>query len=79
MIKGFMIAVNKKSKSYKVQRDLWVGQRGTRRKVETVRHTLGTTLELTLDDARTQPMEIISQVEQGIDPNGSMAAPCAEI
>ena len=79
MIKGFMVAVNKKSKSYKVQRDLWIGQRGRRRKVKTVRHTLGTTLELSLDDARTRAMEVISQIKQGIDPNGSMAAPGAEI
>ena len=30
------IAVNKQSKSYKVQRELWVGQRGRRRKAKTV-------------------------------------------
>ena len=40
-IKGLMIAVHKHTKSYKVQRDLWVGKRGRRRKVKTVRHTLG--------------------------------------
>ena len=43
IIKGLMIAVNKQSKPYKVQRDLWVGERGRRRKAKTVRHTLGTT------------------------------------
>ena len=69
IIKGLMIAVNKHSKSYKVQRDLWVGQRGRRRKAKTVRHTLGTTLELTLDDARTRAMEVIAQIKQGVDPN----------
>ncbi|MFB3092285.1 MAG: Arm DNA-binding domain-containing protein, partial [Dehalococcoidia bacterium] len=69
MIKGLMIAVNKHSKSYKVQRDLWVGQRGRRRKAKTVRHTLGTTHELKLDDARTHAMEIIAQIKQGVDPN----------
>ncbi len=37
IIKGLMIAGNKQSKSYKVQRDLWVGVRGRRRKVRTVR------------------------------------------
>jgi hypothetical protein len=55
-----MVAVNKSSKSYKVQRDLWTGQRGRRRKVKTVRRTLGTTQELTLDDARTRAMQVIS-------------------
>ncbi len=69
MIKGLMIAVNKHSKSYKVQRDLWVGQRGRRRKAKTVRHTLGTTQELKLDDARTRAMEVIAQIKQGVDPN----------
>ena len=69
IIKGLMIAVNKHSKSFKVQRDLWVGQRSRRRKAKTVRHTLGTTLELTLDDARTRAMEVIAQIKQGVDPN----------
>jgi hypothetical protein len=69
IIKGLMIAVNKHGKSYKVQRDLWVGQRGRRRKVKTVRHTLGTTLELPLDEARTRAMEVIAQIKKGVDPN----------
>lgn len=77
-VKGLMVAVNKQSKSYKVQRDLWVGQRGRRRKVKTVRHTLGTTLELTLDDARTRAMEVITQIKKGTDPNAEIAAPGAE-
>jgi len=68
-LKGFMVAVNKHSKSYKVQRDLWTGERGRRRKVKTVRHTLGTTGELSLDDARTLAMQVIAQIKQGIDPN----------
>lgn len=68
-IKGLMIAVNKHCKSYKVQRDLWVGERGRRRKAKTVRRTLGTTEELTLDDARTMAMQVISQIKSGTDPN----------
>ena len=48
----------KHCKSYNVQRDLWTGDRGRRRKAKTVRHTLGTTQELTLDDARTRAMEL---------------------
>ncbi len=69
IIKGLVIAVNKHSKSYKVQRDLWVGQRGRRRKAKTVRHTLGTTQELPLDLARTRAMEVIAQIKQGVDPD----------
>lgn len=45
-VTGLMVAVNKHSKSYKVQRDLWEGERGRRTLVKTVRHTLGTTDEL---------------------------------
>ncbi|MCZ6839565.1 MAG: hypothetical protein O7G13_09830, partial [Alphaproteobacteria bacterium] len=37
---GLMVAVNKNSTSYKVQRDLWRGQRRRRRLIKTVRHTL---------------------------------------
>ncbi len=48
-VTGLMIAVHKKTKSYKVQRDLWVGEHGRRRKVKTVRRTLGTTQQLTLE------------------------------
>ena len=77
-VKGFMVAINRHSKSYKVQRDLWVGQRGRRRLVKTVRRTLGTTQELTLDDARTQAMEIIAQIKQGIDPNSASGGLGAE-
>lgn len=42
-VTGLMITVHKHTKSYKVQRDLWVGERGRRRKAKTARHTLGTT------------------------------------
>jgi len=77
LVKGLMIAVNKHSKSYKLQRDLWVGDRRRRRKVKTVRHTLGTTEELSLDDARTRAMELITQIKQGIDPNAPAVEPSA--
>lgn len=66
---GLMVAVNKSSKSYKVQRDLWRGKRGRRHLVKTVRHTLGTSDELTLDEARTRAQEVIAEIKRGIDPN----------
>ncbi|MBW7057848.1 integrase family protein [Paracoccus bogoriensis] len=66
---GLILAVNKTSKTYKVQRDLWQGQRGRRRLVKTVRLTLGSTDELTLEDARLRAQEVISQIKRGIDPN----------
>ncbi len=77
-ITGLMVAVNKTSKSYKVQRDLWDGQRGRRRLVKTVRHTLGTTDELTLDDARIKAGDVIRMIKRGIDPNAPSAEQKAE-
>lgn len=51
-VRGLLIDVNKLSKSYKVQKELWVGERGRRRLAKTVRKTLGTTEDLTLDEPR---------------------------
>ena len=68
-VTGLLVAVNKTSKSYKVQRDLWRGQRGRRTLVKTVRHTLGTTDELTLEQARLKAEDVIRQIKLGIDPN----------
>jgi hypothetical protein len=68
-VTGLLVAVNKSTKSHKVQRDLWRGQRGRRRLIKTVRHTLGTIDELTLDDARTRAQEVIAQIKRGVNPN----------
>ena len=77
--KGFIIGVNKTSKSYKVQRDLWIGERGRRTWVKTVRHTLGTTQELSLDAARSLAIEVIAQIKRGVDPSAPATAPGAEV
>jgi len=77
-VKGLMIAVYKHTKSYKVQRDLWVGDRGRRRKVKTVRRTLGTTDDLKLYEARIQASELLTQIRKGIDPNAPAVAAGAE-
>lgn len=69
VVTGLLVQINQKSKSYKVQRDLYTGERGRRRFVKTVRRTLGTTDEITLDDARTRAQELIAQVKRGEDPN----------
>ncbi len=68
-VTGLMLVVNKCSKSYKIQRDLWEGQRGRRKLVKTVRLTLGTTEELSLDEARMRAEEMLTQIKRGIDPN----------
>jgi hypothetical protein len=75
---GLLVQVNAGSKSYKVQRDLWTGERGRRRLVKTVRRTLGTTDEMTLDEARTRAEEIIALIKRGVDPNAKTPVSRAE-
>jgi integrase len=77
-VTGLLVAVNKSSISYKVQRDLWRGQRGRRELVKTVRHTLGTIEELTLEQARLKAEDVIRQIKLGIDPNEPLAEQKAE-
>jgi integrase len=77
VIKGLMVVANKGGTSFKVQHDLWTGERGRRRKEKTVRRTLGTTEELSLDVARTQAMEVLAQIKHGVDPNVPAAGPGA--
>ena len=62
---GLILAVNKHCMSYKVQADLW----RRKKNVKTVRHTMGTTEQLTLAQARTRAQEILAQIRRGIDPN----------
>src|SRR5688572_12417898 len=68
-VTGLLLKIGKTSKAYAVQRELWVGERGRRRLVKTVRHTLGRTDELTLDEARTQALAVLAAIRSGRDPN----------
>ncbi len=68
-VTGLFVEVHKTCKSYKVQRDLWVGERGRRRLAKTVRVTLGVTDELSLDEARTKAMQLVARIRRGEDPN----------
>lgn len=77
-VTGLLVAVNKTGKSYKVQRDLWQGQRGRRKLVKTVRHTLGSTEEMTLEQARSRASAVIEQIKLGNDPNAPATDPAAD-
>lgn len=68
-VTGLFVDVNKRCKSYKVQKDLWVGERGRRRLAKTVRKTLGTTEDLSLDEARTRALALVAEIKRGKDPN----------
>lgn len=76
-VTGLLIAVNKSGKTYKVQRDLWRGQRGRRRHIKTVRHTLGSTEDLNLAQSRLKAGDIIRSIKLGIDPNEPITEPKA--
>ncbi|HSM42980.1 MAG TPA: Arm DNA-binding domain-containing protein [Afifellaceae bacterium] len=76
---GLMIAVNKKSKTFKVQRDLWRGLRGYRRLVKTVRHTIGSADDMSLDEVRSRGRQVLELIGRGIDPNApTKTIPVAE-
>ena len=75
---GLMVAIHKNTKSYKVQRDLWTGSRGRRRLVKTVRYTIGTNEEMSLDAARDEALIVIGKIKRGIDPNKPPEDTCAE-
>lgn len=75
---GFMVAVYKSGKSYKVQRDLWQGQRGRRKLVKTIRHTLGTTDEMSLEEARSRAAIVLDQIKRGVDPNAKPGTAAAD-
>lgn len=63
-VKGLILSVNKSSKTWKVQRDMWQDRR-----VTTVRHTLGTADEISLKDARNHARIVLSQIASGANPN----------
>lgn len=75
---GLLISVGKRGKVYKIQRDLWRGQRGRRQLVKTVRHALGSTEELTLEQARLKAEDVIRMIKRGVDPNQPLAEQKAE-
>lgn len=76
-VRGLLLAVNAHSRSWKVQRDMRTGQPG--KPVKTVRHTLGSVDELSIDEARSRAQEVIAAIKRGVDPNAPAqpAAPAA--
>jgi len=72
-IPGFLVGVNRRSKSFKVQADLWEGHRGTRRLIKTCRVTIGRVGELSVDEARAKALGVLAQIKAGVDPNAPPA------
>lgn len=61
-----------------MQRGPWQGQPRRKVLVETVRHTLGGTEEMTLDDARSRATAMLDLIKRGIDPNAPPPDPSAD-
>lgn len=70
-VKGFLVAVNQRGMSYKVQKDLWVGEKGQRKLAKTVRRTLGEVGKVSVREARRLALEALSEIGAGVDPNGT--------
>ena len=60
-LKGFMVIVNRTSRSYAVQRDVWKGERGTRRLVGTRRALIGRVGVISMKEARDKALAVIAQ------------------
>jgi len=78
-VTGLMVRVQKNSKSYAVQRELWAGPPGARRLVKTCKITLGNVDDMTLDEARDRATALVRQIKRGVDPSApaSSAEPVA--
>jgi hypothetical protein len=68
-LKGFVVVVNKTSKSYMIQRDVWKGERGNRRLLGTRRVLIGRTGVMSLKEARDKARDVIAQMGRGEEPN----------
>ena len=72
-LKGFMIVVNRSSKSFMVQRDVWTGERGKRRLIGTRRALIGRVGTMSLKEARDKARQEIARMARGEEPNAPRA------
>lgn len=68
-VAGLMVSVGARGKVYKIQRDM----RRPGMPPRTVRHTLGTADDLSVDQAREKAQEVIAGIKRGVDPNHPVA------
>jgi hypothetical protein len=73
-LKGFMVVVNKTSKSYMVQRDVWRGPRGHRKLLGPRRPLIGRVGVISLKEAREKACGVIAQMSRGEEPNAQRRA-----
>ena len=72
---GFIVRVGKTSKAYAVQREIWIGERGSKRRARVARVTIGRTDEITCDEARERAADLLASMRRGIDPKEAAAKP----
>lgn len=75
-VTGLVLKVGQRSKTFVVQRELWVGEPGQRRLIKTVSFTLGRAdgpARLTLEQAHIHAKRVLADIESGIDPNAPVA------
>lgn len=65
---GFFATVNKEKSSYKIQADLWVGSAGRKKKIRSIRHTIGLVNEISLKTARNEAKILLGRIHNGEDP-----------
>lgn len=65
---GFLVQAGQRGASYKLQADLWQGERGRRRLVRTIRHTFARVDEMAPDEARNVARGLLAQIKRGVDP-----------
>ena len=66
-----MVAVNQRGMSYKIQKDLWIGEKGQRKLAKTVRRTIADVGTVSVKEARRRALDALSQIGEGVDPNGT--------
>lgn len=71
-VRGFMVAVNQRGMSYKIQKDLWIGEKGQRKLAKTVRRTIADVGTVSVKEARRRALDALSQIGEGVDPNGTL-------
>lgn len=70
-VRGLILSVNKQSKSWKVQRDLYRNGK----LVRTVQVSIGSWPDVDVDGARTAANEVIALIKSGVDPNAPQEQP----
>ena len=65
---GFIVSINKHSKTYKIKADLWGGKPGRKKKVRTITHAIGDAQKTSVRDGRDRAADLLRKIHSGEDP-----------